>query len=142
MKKGFVIKHEFVEYIPNVLEDRIIYISVEFATAVHSCFCGCGNKVVTPLSPTDWRLTFNGETVSLYPSIGNWNLECKSHYWIRNNRVEWAREWSRERIDTARKREREEKARYYRDKNRETSDQSTGRSKRKWSWSGFRKHSD
>jgi len=34
--------------------------------------------VVTPLSPTGWSLIFDGETVSLYPSIGNWNFPCRS----------------------------------------------------------------
>lgn len=26
---------------------------------------------------------------TLSPSIGNWNFRCRSHYWIRQNRVEW-----------------------------------------------------
>ena len=42
--------------------------------------------MVTPLKPTDWKLTFDGKTITLYPSIRNWNFACRSHYWIRNNR--------------------------------------------------------
>jgi len=83
------ITHEFVETIPENLQHRTLYISIPFATAVHRCCCGCGNEVVTPLTPTDWELSFNGETVSLYPSIGNWSLPCKSHYWITRGEVRW-----------------------------------------------------
>lgn len=88
------LNHKFVEYIPEDIEDGTIYITIKFRTAVHNCVCGCGNKVVTPLSPTNWQLTFNGESISLYPSIGNWNFDCKSHYWITNNKIRYARLWS------------------------------------------------
>ena len=53
MKPGIVLRHEFVEFIPDELEHGIIYISIRFATASHLCCCGCGNKVVTPIRPTD-----------------------------------------------------------------------------------------
>ena len=52
--------------------------SIPYATAVHLCACGCGNKVVTPFSPAEWQLTYDGDTVSLSPSIGNWQFPCKS----------------------------------------------------------------
>lgn len=80
---------KFVKYIPNTLEDGVLYISKEYGTAIHKCPCGCGNQVVTPLASNGWELKSNGSTVSLYPSIGNWNFECKSHYWIINNEVRW-----------------------------------------------------
>ena len=80
---------KFVKYIPKQIEESVIYISKEYGTAIHKCACGCGNKVVTPLSATGWELKSNGETISLYPSIGNWNFECKSHYWIINNEIRW-----------------------------------------------------
>jgi len=82
------VQHQFVEYVPDVIEEGILYISLPYATAIHKCICGCGNEVVTPLSPKDWQLTFDGKAVSLSPSIGNWNFACQSHYWIRNNRIE------------------------------------------------------
>ncbi len=97
------ISHKFVEFIPSELENRVLYISVEFCTAVHKCFCGCGSRVVTPITPNDWELIFDGESVSLYPSIGSWNLDCQSHYWIRNNKIDWAEPWSKEKIDRNRK---------------------------------------
>ena len=111
--KHTVIKHTFVEFIPERLEDGTLYVSIPYATAVHYCFCGCGREVVTPLSPTDWHLTFDGKTISLYPSIGSWNLPCQSHYWIRRDRVEWAPRWSRRRIEAERSRDRTVKARYF-----------------------------
>ena len=88
------LRPEFVEFIPKQTLDGVLYVSIEYATAVHRCCCGCGNKVVTPLSPASWSLTFDGETVSLDPSIGNWSFDCRSHYWINRNRVEWAPSWS------------------------------------------------
>jgi hypothetical protein len=102
MKPEPVIKHEFVEFIPDELEQRTIYISIRFATASHLCLCGCGNKVVTPIRPTDWTLIFDGKTISLHPSIGNWSFPCQSHYWIRNNRVKWAPKWSKKQIERGR----------------------------------------
>lgn len=86
-------RHKFVDYIPDNLEYDCLYITFEFSTAVHKCVCGCGNEVVTPFSPTDWALTYNGESVSLYPSIGNWNFECKSHYWIKKGKVIHCSKW-------------------------------------------------
>ena len=80
-------QHKFVEFIPDVIEEGVLYISIEYCTAIHKCVCGCGNEVVTPLSPTDWELTFNGKTVSLDPSIGNWSFKCQSHYWIAKNSI-------------------------------------------------------
>jgi hypothetical protein len=78
----------FEEYIPADPEPGHLHISLRYATAVHLCACGCRRKVVTPLKPTGWRLIFDG-TVSLDPSIGNGQYPCRSHYYIRSNRVEW-----------------------------------------------------
>jgi len=102
MRPDTPLTHEFVEYIPEKLEERTVYVSVEFATAVHRCCCGCGAEAVTPLSPIDWRLIFDGTSVSLEPSIGNWSFPCQSHYWIRHDRAVWARRWSRSEIDAVR----------------------------------------
>lgn len=84
---------------PDVIEEGIIYISIEYCTAIHKCVCGCKNEVVTPLSPMGWKLTFDGESISLSPSIGNWNFECKSHYWIIKNEIRFAKKWDRFEIE-------------------------------------------
>jgi hypothetical protein len=80
----------------------MLYVCIPYTTVVHRCCCGCGREVVTPLGPTDWRVTFDGETVSLEPSIGNWSFPCRSHYWIVRNRVRWARTWTSAEIDAGR----------------------------------------
>ncbi|WP_394297395.1 DUF6527 family protein [Muricauda sp. MAR_2010_75] len=79
------------------------------------CVCGCGNKTVTPLTPTDWKLIFNGKSVSLDPSIGNWGFPCESHYWITNNKIIWATKWTKEQIIEGRKHSKKEKEKYYRE---------------------------
>jgi hypothetical protein len=84
--RGFTPRFE--EYIPADPEPGLLHISLRYATAVHLCACGCRRKVVTPLKPAGWRLIFDG-TVSLDPSIGNGQYPCRSHYYIRSNRVEW-----------------------------------------------------
>jgi hypothetical protein len=113
MNPEIILKHEFVEFIPGELKQGTIYISTRFGTASHLCVCGCGNKVVTPLRPTDWRLIFDGKTISLDPSIGNWSFPCQSHYWIRNNRIRWASQWSKDRIEISRVYDRMAKDTYF-----------------------------
>ena len=81
------IDHKFMKTIPDDIETGTLYISIDYMTAIHKCCCGCENKVVTPFSPNDWKLTLDGKTVSLYPSIGNFNDPCQSHYWIKNSLV-------------------------------------------------------
>lgn len=103
---------EFIELAPPELRVGVLYVSVRYSTAIHRCCCGCGQKVVTPLSPTDWQLFFDGDSVSLTPSIGNWSFKCQSHYWIRKNRVEWAPRWTRKKIKAGRALDRAVKARY------------------------------
>lgn len=102
MRAPMTLRHEFVESIPDVVQPGTVYVSIVYATAVHKCCCGCGQEVVTPLSPTDWKLVFDGETVSLDPSIGNWSFPCQSHYWITRDRVRWAEKWSKEEIAVGR----------------------------------------
>ena len=101
-----VLGHKFVGSIPKRLKNRTLYISTSYNTVLHKCCCGCGEEVVTPISPTDWRLTYDGKSISLYPSIGNWSFDCRSHYWIRNSTVKWARKWSKKKIENKRKRDR------------------------------------
>ena len=92
------VRPEYVEFIPKNLEEGTLYISKQFSTASHLCCCGCETKIVTPLRETEYSLTERNGRVSLRPSIGNWNYPCQSHYWIRDNRVIWARRMSKEAI--------------------------------------------
>ena len=112
MKPATKLTHKFVDYLPDKLESETIYVSIRFATAAHQCCCGCGSEVVTPFTPTDWKLTFNGETVSLDPSIGNWSFPCQSHYFIKRNRVQWAGRWDTEEIEAGRERDADAKRKH------------------------------
>lgn len=107
------LEHQFVETIPEVLVLGVLYVSMEFGTVTHLCCCGCGEEVVTPLTPTDWKLTYDGEAISIWPSVGNWNLPCRSHYVIKAGRVLEAAPWSEERIAAERSRDKATKAAYY-----------------------------
>jgi hypothetical protein len=53
MMRHQTLQHRFVRNAPRELEPSVLYISMEYATAVHSCCCGCGERVVTPFTPTD-----------------------------------------------------------------------------------------
>ncbi len=105
--------YKFVEFIPSELEEGILYITVEYKTAVHLCVCGCGNKTITPITPNDWKLTYNGSSVSLSPSIGNWSFDCRSHYWIRKNEIIIAPSWSLDEVDLGRKKDVKKKKKFF-----------------------------
>ena len=80
----------FVEYLPNQLEYGKLYISEKFETTSHLCACGCGELVVMPFKAGGWSLTKNDDgTVTMRPSVGNFEFPCKSHYYITNNKIEW-----------------------------------------------------
>lgn len=104
---------EFVEFIPSQIEEGILYITVAYKAAAHLCACGCGNKVLTPITPHDWKFTYDGKSVTLAPSIGNWNLPCRSHYWIRRNEIVEAPNWNETEIDTARKKDSKRKFKFF-----------------------------
>ncbi len=105
------LRPQFVGLIPAALEEGVLYISTEYRTAVHLCACGCGNKSVTPISPAQWKLQWDGAEVSLWPSVGNWGFPCKSHYVIRGGQIQWHREWSAAEIAAGARRDREDRAR-------------------------------
>jgi hypothetical protein len=107
------LEHRFVRNVPRELEPGVLYLAMEYATAVHSCCCGCGERVVTPFTPTDWRMTFDGESVSLHPSVGNWNQKCQSHYVIQRSRILEAGPWSKAQVEAERRRDKKAKAAHY-----------------------------
>ncbi|MBB5684971.1 DUF6527 family protein [Sphingobium boeckii] len=108
-----VLEHRFVEHFPETLEPGVLYVSLEFGSAAHSCCCGCGEEVVTPLTPTDWDITYDGETITLHPSVGSWTLPCRSHYVIRRGRVIEAPPWTDAEIAAERRRDGRAKASHF-----------------------------
>lgn len=104
---------EFVDLLPPNLVDGVVYISIEHRTIVHNCCSGCGERVVNGIGPAEWKVVFDGETISLHPSIGNGALACNSHYWIRNNRVVWARTLTAEQTRKSQLSDRDDIAEHY-----------------------------
>ena len=107
------LRPEFVEYMPEEIKEEILYISIPFGTMIHKCGCRCGEEVVTPLGPAEWKFTYDGKTVSVYPSVGNWNFTCRSHYWIDRSQVRWARPFTMEEVWAARGKTKEYRRQYY-----------------------------
>ena len=87
-----------VKYLPQELDSGILYFSKKFGVAGHLCPCGCGNKIITPLGGTEWHLKIKNDKPTLYPSLGNWQLSCRSHYWIIDGEIEWSYEWDDDQI--------------------------------------------
>jgi hypothetical protein len=103
------LKPSFVDAFPEKLDEGVLYVALEYATMSHLCACGCGSEVITPLSPKDWEFTYNGDSISVKPSIGSWSLECESHYVIQNGAIRWAEKWDSATIQAGRERDLERK---------------------------------
>lgn len=92
------IQLETVEFMPAQLEPGVLYVSEKYRTAAHLCACGCGEKVRTQLGDLGWRFTKGRSGPTLYPSIGNWQKPCRSHYFIRDGRVLGQGNWTDEEV--------------------------------------------
>jgi len=102
-----------VKYLPRELAPGILYVSEEFAVAGHVCACGCGNKVITPLGAAEWKFTERNRRPTLHPSVGNWQLPCRSHYVIAEGQIRWLNEWSDEQVAAGRRAEEQQRQAYY-----------------------------
>lgn len=105
--------HEFVDYMPHDPQEGVIYVSIRFRTVVHRCACGCGTKIATPLSPANWKLTYDGDSISMSPSVGGWGLPCRSHYWISSNEIRWSTQWTDAQIAAGRTHDDSERLEYF-----------------------------
>lgn len=112
-------KLERVRYMPKSLEPNTLYVSDEFETAAHLCACGCGAKIRTPLGPTEWRYEDSPAGPSLWPSVGNWQQPCQSHYVIRRGEIIWAAKWSPVQIEAGRQAEQARRVTYFEQRSRE-----------------------
>lgn len=110
-----------VKYLPKELEAGVLYYSKKYGIAGHLCPCGCGNKIMTPLGPSEWSITIKKGKASLYPSIGNWQLPCKSHYWINKGEIEWSYQWTQEEIEQGQQYEEKKRLEYYKRRNNQKS---------------------
>jgi hypothetical protein len=91
-----------------------IRVAISNGIAVTGSARGCGTKIVTPLRETEYELIERDGSVSLHPSIGNWNHPCQSHYWIRDNHIVWAGPMSKAAIQSERAYDDEVKAEHCR----------------------------
>jgi uncharacterized protein DUF6527 len=105
--------HKFVEEMPETLAPGTLYVSMRYATVLHLCCCGCGCEVVTPLSPVQWRVSFDGESITLDPSVGSWALPCRSHYVIRNGQVIQALPWTEEEVQQGHDKQKRARSTYF-----------------------------
>lgn len=77
-------KVEFVELMPEIEEQGVIYISEKYQCSRHLCLCGCGLDTIMRLGKGHWNYTIKNNKISFTPSIlQRW--ECKSHYIITDN---------------------------------------------------------
>lgn len=102
-----------VEFMPKVLEPGILYVSETYRTAAHLCACGCGEKIRTPLGPAEWSVNDGRGGPTLWPSVGNWQRPCRSHYVITDGVVHWARQWSDAEVRSGRKQEHVHRAAHF-----------------------------
>jgi hypothetical protein len=84
------------------------------------------------IGPTDWSLEISAAGPSLYPSVGNWQQACQSHYWIRGGVIVWAEAWTPEQIEMGRAGENARSRAYYDELHRTA--RSPGRLARGWAW--------
>lgn len=94
-----------VEFMPKQLEPGILYVSAKYGTAAHLCACGCGEKIRTPLGDAEWCLSEKATGPSLWPSVGNWQKPCQSHYVIDGGEIIWCGQWTPEQIMAGRRKE-------------------------------------
>lgn len=86
------------EYLPKQLKPSTLYIVEEDGIeeqAAMVCPCGCGKTLQMNLLTDDrpcWRVTKHADgTASLHPSVWR-QKDCRSHFWFRRGRIEWAKE--------------------------------------------------
>lgn len=81
----------FSKHLPQTIEEGKLYISKEYGISKHLCPCGCKSLIVIPFAENvekdlKWAYTEIDGKVSFKPSMGNWQLPCKSHYYITDNK--------------------------------------------------------
>lgn len=90
---------QFLPGQPVDMEEGILYITEVYKTSKHLCPCGCKSLIVLPLNCSmGWdyvrevvtqNATIVDNLVTLEPSIGNFQIPCKSHYYIVKNEIKW-----------------------------------------------------
>ena len=81
-------RYQLVDRIPPRMRNGVVYHTKEFDLAGLLCACGCGHRV-TLLIPDGHQLQNEGGYATIRPSIGVFDAQCKSHYFISAGDVRW-----------------------------------------------------
>ena len=92
-------KVTFIDSMPSVPDEPGTTIYIVGTTklpkwAVFECPCGQRHRLTVPLMKSvspHWTLRVKRGRASLWPSVSVDKDPCTSHFWLRDNRVEWAR---------------------------------------------------
>jgi|ERR1035437_1543582 hypothetical protein len=87
----------FVESMNDVPDDPgaalyIVYRGGQYRRAVLQCPCRCNRRIDLNLSASrfpHWTVEKTGEAVTLSPSVWVPVDECGSHFFLRQNRIDW-----------------------------------------------------
>lgn len=76
------------------LEDGVLYVVDNSPYVEFNCPCGCGRVVDLPTKKhcdgyDGWGFEERNGKVTLSPSVYSTGFPCRSHYFIRNNRIDW-----------------------------------------------------
>lgn len=76
------------------LEDGVLYVEDGSPFVGYNCPCGCGKVVILPTQKHQpdfygWDFRESNGKVTLSPSVLSTGFDCKSHYFIRDNRIDW-----------------------------------------------------
>ena len=83
---------EFTDGTP--LQDGVLYVVDNSPYVEYNCPCGCGRVVTLPTKKHSngydgWEFREEDGKVTLSPSVLSSGFDCKSHYFIRGNRIDW-----------------------------------------------------
>ena len=80
--------YEQVNAAPKAMKPGVVYHDTDFEFAEMLCPCGCGHRI-TLLVPEGHRISVDGITPSISPSIAVCDAPCGSHFFIQNGEVDW-----------------------------------------------------
>ena len=88
-----VVQVESMSDVPKKLKGDLYIVGMSKPKwAILACPCRCGDRIDVNLmasrQPT-WQVTKSGQRVTLHPSLWMPKEKCGSHFWIRQNRIDW-----------------------------------------------------
>jgi hypothetical protein len=93
------IQYSAVEHVMSMSEvpehtKKLIYVVGSIPKwVVFECPCHRNHRISIPLMKNvtpHWAIAHDGQTISLFPSVSVSGSNCDSHFWLRQNRIEWA----------------------------------------------------